>query len=146
MEHGYSLTTLFNMTANHSPMILIIKTLEKSIFGAYLSCPWPTSETDKNTFTGTGETFLFTIEPFAKMYPWVGRMQAEEETSESGSHTLMSSTAEASLFIMSGVGEVCVGGGGGELGLWLNATLTSGTTGKCLTFNNDMLTGTKTKR
>lgn len=138
VEHGYSLTTLLNMTYGKEPLLLLIKSLDKSIFGAYLSTGWPESESDKNKFIGCGETFLFTIDPFAKMYPWVGRM--DEATA------ITSCAPESSLFIMSNAKEIAVGGGGSELGLWLNDTLTTGTTGTCLTFKNEPLTGTKTKR
>lgn len=120
-------------------MVIIIKTLDNSIFGAYLSSEWPQSDTQRNKFIGCGETFLFTIEPFAKMYPWVGR-------TDTGSCEMIQSLPEEALFIMSGNKDISIGGGGSDLGLWLNDTLTSGTTGSCFTFKNEPLTGTKKKR
>ncbi|KAJ1547573.1 hypothetical protein HK405_005501 [Cladochytrium tenue] len=47
----------------------------------------------------------------------------------------------ASLFILATRHDITVGGGGDSMGLWLNEDLSFGTTGRCLTFENEPLTG-----
>lgn len=47
------------------------------VFGAYCSTSWNArnscdAENKKHSYFGTGETFLFTIVPEVKKYPWVG--------------------------------------------------------------------------
>uniref|UniRef100_A0A1S4LK94 Uncharacterized protein n=2 Tax=Ixodes scapularis TaxID=6945 RepID=A0A1S4LK94_IXOSC len=44
-------------------------------FGAYCSTKW---QERKQTYFGTGETFLFTFTPQPKRYPWVGANSASD--------------------------------------------------------------------
>ncbi|KAI9331820.1 hypothetical protein DFJ73DRAFT_898084, partial [Zopfochytrium polystomum] len=71
-EHGYHISTLFQRTAGRKPMIMVVETPE-SVFGAYLPEAWPETDAQRGSFYGTGETFLFTLSPYAKLYPWIGR-------------------------------------------------------------------------
>ncbi|KAJ3125971.1 hypothetical protein HK098_007976 [Nowakowskiella sp. JEL0407] len=71
-EHGNHLMTLFERCRYRKPLLIIIETVDAEIFGAYVSTMLP-DEQDFGVFVGNGETFLFTLAPFAKLYPWIGR-------------------------------------------------------------------------
>ncbi|KAJ3242954.1 hypothetical protein HDU78_001024 [Chytriomyces hyalinus] len=159
-DHGHSISTLFNRTMARKPLMLIVET-QTSVFGAFLSEPWPEDDSGRGMYYGTGETFLFTLAPFAKLYPWVGRVdddnqdqdnldQYEPEEQEVANAALAAKKDylryQASMFIMARRNEITVGGGGGEEGLWLNEDLSYGRTGPCLTFENSPLTGNQQKQ
>uniref|UniRef100_A0AAZ1XIG6 TLDc domain-containing protein n=1 Tax=Oreochromis aureus TaxID=47969 RepID=A0AAZ1XIG6_OREAU len=92
------------------PLLAIIK----SIFGAFSTHPFRVSE----HCYGTGETFLYSFCPEIKVFRWTG---------------------ENSYFVKGNIDSLQMGGGGGQLGLWLDAELYRGTTTKCATFNNQPL-------
>ncbi|CAG5928066.1 unnamed protein product [Menidia menidia] len=114
-KHGTSLKTLYrNLIEVDSPVLLVIKDMEHQIFGAFSTHPFRMSE----HCYGTGETFLFSFCPEIKVYRWTG---------------------ENSYFVKGNIDSLQMGGGGGHLGLWLDAELYRGTTTKCATFNNQPL-------
>ncbi|KAJ3316133.1 hypothetical protein HDU76_002059 [Blyttiomyces sp. JEL0837] len=140
-DHGHHVSTLFQKTSMRKPMILVVET-ENSVFGAYLSECWPEDDSQRGVFYGTGETFLFTLSPYAKLYPWIGR---DEDLSETTNPELQDEAVmtrktyirdKASFFILATRHDITIGGGG---------HLSFGTTGPCTTFENDPLTGNQLK-
>jgi len=127
-ENGYNLGTMYEMTKEHNQLIIAIETTDGSIFGAYLSGGLSIPD-ESHSFHGDGETMLFTLEPFGKMYQWAHR---DSETSN----------ADSSLFVLATKKDLTIGGGSTP-GLWLNDMLTSGSTAQCSTFQNEPLTGNK---
>ncbi|XP_067274407.1 nuclear receptor coactivator 7 isoform X2 [Pseudorasbora parva] len=110
--HGTSLKTLYrNLMELDSPVLMVIKDMDNQIFGAFSTHPFRVSE----HCYGTGETFLYSFCPEIKVYRWTG---------------------ENSYFVKGNTDSLQIGGGGGRLGLWLDADLYHGTTSKCSTFNN----------
>ncbi|XP_078130401.1 nuclear receptor coactivator 7b isoform X1 [Sander vitreus] len=115
VKHGTSLKTLYRSLADvDSPVLLVIKDMDNQIFGAFSTHPFKVSE----HCYGTGETFLYSFCPEIKVYRWTG---------------------ENSYFVKGNTDSLQMGGGGGQLGLWLDAELYRGTTTKCATFNNQPL-------
>ncbi|XP_040920775.1 nuclear receptor coactivator 7 [Toxotes jaculatrix] len=115
VKHGTSLKTLYrNLADVDSPVLLVIKDMDNQIFGAFSTHPFRVSE----HCYGTGETFLYSFCPEIKVYRWTG---------------------ENSYFVKGNTDSLQMGGGGGQLGLWLDAELYRGTTTKCATFNNQPL-------
>nr|XP_046229045.1 nuclear receptor coactivator 7 isoform X2 [Scatophagus argus] len=115
MKHGTSLKTLYRSLADvDSPVLLVIKDMDNQIFGAFSTHPFRVSE----HCYGTGETFLYSFCPEIKVYRWTG---------------------ENSYFVKGNTDSLQMGGGGGQLGLWLDAELYRGTTTKCATFDNQPL-------
>ncbi|CAG09157.1 unnamed protein product, partial [Tetraodon nigroviridis] len=115
VKHGTSLKTLYRSLADvDSPVLLVVKDTDNRIFGAFSTHPFRVSE----HFYGTGETFLYSFCPEIKTYRWTG---------------------ENSYFIKGNIDSLQMGGGGGQLGLWLDAELYRGTTTTCATFNNQPL-------
>ncbi|KAI8816293.1 uncharacterized protein EV422DRAFT_488951, partial [Fimicolochytrium jonesii] len=74
-EHGTHSANLFRRCEGRAPMILVVETLKGEVFGAYLSARWPSGEEEggRGEWFGNGETFLFSLVPYAKLYPWIGR-------------------------------------------------------------------------
>ncbi|XP_077366242.1 nuclear receptor coactivator 7b isoform X2 [Festucalex cinctus] len=117
LKHGTSLKTLYrNLLDADSPVLMVIKDADQQIFGAFSTHPFRVSE----HCYGTGETFLYSFCPEIKVYRWTG---------------------ENSYFVKGNIDSLQMGGGGGQLGLWLDAELYRGTTTKCATFNNQPLSG-----
>ncbi|XP_070781920.1 nuclear receptor coactivator 7 isoform X2 [Enoplosus armatus] len=115
VKHGTSLKTLYRSLADvDSPVLLVVKDMDNQIFGAFSTHPFRVSE----HCYGTGETFLYSFCPEIKVYRWTG---------------------ENSYFVKGNIDSLQMGGGGGQLGLWLDAELYRGTTTKCATFNNQPL-------
>lgn len=115
VKHGTSIKTLYrNLLDVDSPVLLVIKDMDHQIFGAFSTHPFRVTE----HFYGTGETFLYSFCPEIKVYRWTG---------------------ENSYFVKGNIDSLQMGGGSGQLGLWLDAELYRGTTTKCATFNNPPL-------
>jgi hypothetical protein len=85
-----------------------------------------------------GETFLFTLAPSAKLYPWVGRFDVESEDAQNSENVTSYGT---NLFVQSGGDFLNIGAGGSGIGLHLDEMLSKGETSHCKTFGNDPLTG-----
>ncbi|XP_060679364.1 oxidation resistance protein 1a isoform X8 [Hemiscyllium ocellatum] len=114
-KHGMSLKTLYrSMTGIDTPMLLVIKDSDGQIFGALASEPFKISD----CFYGTGETFLFTFHPEFKIFKWTG---------------------DNMFFIKGDMDSLAFGGGGGEIGLWLDGDLYHGRSHSCKTFDNCIL-------
>ncbi|XP_069776392.1 oxidation resistance protein 1a isoform X3 [Narcine bancroftii] len=114
-KHGMSLKTLYrSMTGVDTPMLLVIKDSDGQLFGALASEPFKVSD----CFYGTGETFLFTFYPEFKIFKWTG---------------------DNMFFIKGDMDSLAFGGGGGEIGLWLDGDLYHGRSHACKTFDNHIL-------
>ncbi|XP_056142627.1 nuclear receptor coactivator 7 isoform X2 [Lampris incognitus] len=110
--HGTSLKTMYrNMADYDSPVLLVIKDMHNKVFGAFSSHSFRVS----NYCYGTGETFLYSFSPDFKVYRWTG---------------------ENSYFVKGHSESLQIGGGGGVLGLWLDADLYHGSSNSCPTFHN----------
>ncbi|XP_053149431.1 TBC1 domain family member 24-like [Hemicordylus capensis] len=72
-EDGYSLQRFYSCCEGYEPTILLIKTTQGEVCGAFLSSDW--SERKKTRggagFFGTGECFVFTVHPEMERYEWV---------------------------------------------------------------------------
>ncbi|XP_063967175.1 GTPase-activating protein skywalker-like [Lytechinus pictus] len=163
-EHGFSLTTFFTRCEYCEPTILLIKTSDQEIFGAYLSASWSTRNDgdQKGIYFGTGESFLFSFAPEEKKYPWVGILPKEEtkeevvkeeeeekekkeeeeegEVKENGEGERRSSGGDFKkkmneMFMRASKSLIAVGGGDGD-GILLEGDLTKGFSTHCLTFEN----------
>ncbi|KAJ8009212.1 hypothetical protein DPEC_G00086550 [Dallia pectoralis] len=119
LEHGTSLKTLYrSLLEVDSPVLLVINDMDNQLFGGYSTHPFRISE----HFYGTGETFLFSFCPEIKVYRWTGKN---------------------SYFVKGNIDSLQMGGGGGQMGLWLDADLYHGTTSSCATFQNQPLSTQK---
>jgi len=114
-SHGYSFKTFLNKTEDQEPLLLLIKSDNENIFGAYLSTKWQHVQ----QYYGTRECFLFTLFPRAQHFPWT-----------EGNTEQFINLDKTSLKI----------GGGFKIGLYLNDTW-NGSSERCETFRNEPLNG-----
>ncbi|XP_047636797.1 TBC1 domain family member 24 isoform X5 [Phacochoerus africanus] len=150
----------------HEPTVLLIKTTQKEVCGAYLSTDWAERNKfgGKLGFFGTGECFVFRLQPEVQRYEWVvikhpelTRPVSSENTTSLPSlchsaspdasdrlspflaarHFNLPSKTE-SLFMAGGNDCLIIGGGGGQA-LYIDGDLNRGRTGHCDTFNNQPL-------
>ncbi|KAM8772097.1 TBC1 domain family member 24-like [Acanthopagrus schlegelii] len=70
-EHGRNLASFYSHVEGHEPAVVIIKTVDEEVFGAFLS----TDLIERNkhdseglAFFGTGECFVFTLRPSMERY------------------------------------------------------------------------------
>ncbi|KAJ8977837.1 hypothetical protein NQ317_007965 [Molorchus minor] len=129
-EHGCSLTTFYVRVEQHEPTLLMIKTCNNEVFGAYCSSRWgerniKDDRGNRQAYFGTGETFLFSLYPERAKYPWVGM---EGDKVQHG----------AELFMAADSKMITIGGGEGQA-IWMDENIRFGKTDKCATFNNPPL-------
>ncbi|GJQ69830.1 hypothetical protein Trydic_g22381 [Trypoxylus dichotomus] len=130
-EHGCSLTTFYVRVEQHEPTLLMIKTCNNEVFGAYCSSRWgernlKDDRGNRQAYFGTGETFLFSLYPERAKYPWVG-MEADRNVEHS-----------AELFMAADAKMITIGGGEGQA-IWMDENIRFGKTDRCQTFNNPPL-------
>lgn len=130
-EHGCSLTTFYVRVEQHEPTLLMIKTCNNEVFGAYCSSRWcernqKDDRGNRQAYFGTGETFLFSLYPERAKYPWVG-----VESDKNVSHG-------AELFMAADSKMITIGGGEGQA-IWMDENIRYGKTDHCATFNNPPL-------
>ncbi|XP_014251748.1 TBC1 domain family member 24 isoform X2 [Cimex lectularius] len=129
-EHGCSLQTFYVRVEQHEPTLLMIKTCNNEVFGAYCSSRWlernqKDERGNRNAYFGTGETFLFSLYPERAKYSWVGMDESSVKHS-------------AELFMAADSKMITIGGGDGQA-IWMDENIRFGKTDSCLTFNNPPL-------
>ncbi|CAG4972886.1 unnamed protein product [Colias eurytheme] len=134
-EHGCSLTTFYVRVEHHEPTLLMIKTCNNEVFGAYCSTRWfernqKDERGNRQAYFGTGETFLFSLYPERAKYPWVG-CSAGDGKDERLSHG-------SELFMAADSKMITIGGGDGQA-IWMDENIRYGKTDRCSTFNNPPL-------
>uniref|UniRef100_A0A672GG34 TBC1 domain family member 24 n=1 Tax=Salarias fasciatus TaxID=181472 RepID=A0A672GG34_SALFA len=155
-EHGRSLASFYSHVEGHEPTVLIIKTLDEEVFGAFLSTDLIERrkyDCNEVTYFGTGECFVFTLRPNMERYQQtvvnIMTRKASPQQSQTGvgassqilksSNTLSVSARhkeqEASMFIAGNDSQLVIGGDGGHA-LCLQADLEGGHTESCDTFKN----------
>ncbi|XP_037977313.1 GTPase-activating protein skywalker isoform X2 [Plutella xylostella] len=136
-EHGCSLTTFYVRVEHHEPTLLMIKTTNNEVFGAYCSTRWfernqKDERGNRQAYFGTGETFLFSLYPERARYPWVGCVASGAEPKEERvSHG-------SELFMAADSKMITIGGGDGQA-IWMDENIRFGKTDRCSTFNNPPL-------
>nr|XP_033819874.1 TBC1 domain family member 24 isoform X2 [Geotrypetes seraphini] len=165
LEHGSCLNRFYMHCEGHEPTLLLIRTTAGEVCGAFLSTDWSERKRSGNklSFFGTGECFVFRLQPEVERYEWVvikhpelGRMAGTEASSNTSSFSSDEKTSSdasdrlspflatrhfnlpsktASMFMAGSIDSIIIGGGDGQA-LYLDADLNYGRTGHCNTFNN----------
>lgn len=116
-RHGISLSTLYRRMMPHSPAITVIKDSSGYVFGCYTPEPWRVA----SRFYGSGETFVFQLEPHRVMYPWK-----------------LHTTVKNDYFMYGALDYIAVGGQG-HFAIYMDGELLQGSSGKCGTFGSPCL-------
>ncbi|XP_045485837.1 GTPase-activating protein skywalker isoform X4 [Pieris rapae] len=135
-EHGCSLTTFYVRVEHHEPTLLMIKTCNNEVFGAYCSTRWfernqKDERGNRQAYFGTGETFLFSLYPERAKYPWVGCSAGDGKEDQRVAHG-------SELFMAADSKMITIGGGDGQA-IWMDENIRYGKTDRCSTFNNPPL-------
>ncbi|XP_037977314.1 GTPase-activating protein skywalker isoform X3 [Plutella xylostella] len=143
-EHGCSLTTFYVRVEHHEPTLLMIKTTNNEVFGAYCSTRWfernqKDERGNRQAYFGTGETFLFSLHPVRAKYPWVGLCTDEEKPVLPGDAPVVKPSAHATSLFMAADGNMITVGGGDGQAIWMDENIRFGKTDRCSTFNNPPL-------
>ncbi|CAG04335.1 unnamed protein product, partial [Tetraodon nigroviridis] len=71
--HGCSLNRFYSHCEGNEPTLLLIRTTDGDVCGAFLSTDWEERKRDGNklSFFGTGECFVFRLKPEMERYEWV---------------------------------------------------------------------------
>eukprot|EP00475_Leptophrys_vorax_P001103 TRINITY_DN10574_c0_g1_i3.p2 TRINITY_DN10574_c0_g1~~TRINITY_DN10574_c0_g1_i3.p2 ORF type:complete len:626 (-),score=148.26 TRINITY_DN10574_c0_g1_i3:2176-4053(-) len=112
---GSATSTFSRVIDNRSPVILLVKTMTEEVFGFYSCTPWKISK----TYFGNGECFVFGSVGYSstKFFKWSGKN---------------------SFFQLLNSSYLAIGGGSSHA-LYLDMSLSRGTTGYCETFNSPAL-------
>ncbi|MBN3301845.1 TBC1 domain family member 24 [Amia ocellicauda] len=72
-DHGCSLNRFYSHSEGYEPTLLLIRTTEGEVCGAFLSTDWEERKRGGNklSFFGTGECFVFRLKPEMERYEWV---------------------------------------------------------------------------
>ncbi|MGH0148214.1 UNVERIFIED_CONTAM: hypothetical protein FKN15_021582 [Acipenser sinensis] len=163
-EHGCSLNRFYAQSEGYEPTLLLIRTTDQEVCGAYLSTDWAERRRNGNklSFFGTGECFVFRLKPEVERYEWVvirhpelslavppRNAESPQPPSEDapGSSDRLSpfldarhfNTSKAASMFMAGSQESIVIGGGDGNALYIDAELNHGRTARCNTFDNQPL-------
>ncbi|KAM9856634.1 TBC1 domain family member 24-like isoform 2-T2 [Aulostomus maculatus] len=157
-EHGGNLASFYSFVEGHEPTVLIIKTVDEEVFGAFISTDMTERrkcDSDTLTYFGTGECFVFTLRPNMERYqqamvnnitrrmsPQRDQFSSSGVFSQVANEEPMSAKApkrpkeqEASLFIAGSHSQLIIGGDGGHA-LCLQEDLEEGYTESCDTFKS----------
>ncbi|CAF3472950.1 unnamed protein product [Rotaria socialis] len=126
-EHGFRLQTLLNKVDELEYSILVVKTTNGEIFGAFCAGLW--SDRRNRAYFGCGESFLFTLIPKQKKYVWVGQQQPANNRQNQ---------VKREMFLFVDNDKLIIGGGNGD-GLCIDQSLCEGQTAHCETFDNEPL-------
>ncbi|KAM3864736.1 TBC1 domain family member 24-like [Diretmus argenteus] len=70
-KHGRSLASFYSHVEGHEPAVLILKTVDEEVCGAFLSTDLierKKHDSEELTYFGTGESFVFTLRPSMERY------------------------------------------------------------------------------
>lgn len=167
--HGCSLNRFYSHCEGHEPTLLLIKTTEREVCGAFLSTDWEERKRGGNklSFFGTGECFIFRMKPEMERYEWViikhpelasaSQPAADDQAGNSSPLSLEKPATDPShlspflsarhfnlnsrntSMFMAGNVDSIIIGGGDGNALYIDSELNHGRTERCLTFDNPPL-------
>ncbi|XP_072916180.1 TBC1 domain family member 24 isoform X1 [Hemitrygon akajei] len=99
MDHGYSLNRFYSHCEGYEPTIILIKTTKDEVCGAYLSTDWRERKREGNklSYFGTGECFVFKLQPEMVRYEWVIIKHPELEVAKGCSDSFADSPEQPSV-------------------------------------------------
>ncbi|EFJ52510.1 hypothetical protein VOLCADRAFT_56079 [Volvox carteri f. nagariensis] len=116
-KHGISLQTLYRRAVGGMPTILLVRDFGGFVFGCFTPDSWRVAP----RYYGSGETFVFQLEPHRVAYPWRSMSKTKNDLFQYGTP------------------ECLAVGGVGHFAIWLDAELLSGSSGICGTFGSPCL-------
>lgn len=119
LRDGISMQTLLRKAKGHAPTVLLVRDMSRHVFGAFCSESWRMSQ----RYFGTGETFVFRVEPNPAVWKWWFEKSYEQQND---------------FFLWGSTDGIAVGGAGGYA-IWLDSQLCRGLSRCSATFGNACL-------
>lgn len=119
LRDGISMQTLLRKAKGHAPTVLLVRDMSKHVFGAFCSESWRVSQ----RYFGTGETFVFRVDPDPAVWKWWWQKSNEQQND---------------FFLWGSPEGIAVGGAGGYA-IWLDSELCHGISRCSSTFGNSCL-------
>ncbi|KAM9482882.1 TBC1 domain family member 24-like [Clarias gariepinus] len=152
-EHGRELTEFYAHVEGREPTVLILRTVDEEVCGAFLSSDWSLRRREgvKLRCFGTGESFVFTLKPAMERYQTsvlhitetTGGKESSSSHSASTSCDMMTSSCTGCPAVtpcfMSGDDNMLFIGGDRGPALCLSTGLTVGRSERCDTFDSPVL-------
>ncbi|OHT12171.1 TLD family protein [Tritrichomonas foetus] len=113
---GSSVATLFSKTEKQKPLLLFIKTNKNEVIGSFISAGF----TIGDNYNGSGETFVFSLQPTFDAYMW----------NSVGSNNFFVSASKTDIRI----------GGGGATAIYIDGNMLKAVSEPCPTFGSPSLT------
>ena len=114
---GPSVLLILDSDGYVSALLAIVFSMDSflflQLFGGFASARW----SPEPHYIGSGECFLFRLVPQIDVYHWTHRND---------------------YFMLCSNDSIAMGGGG-NFGIWVDSSLLSGTSSKCATYNNELL-------
>lgn len=123
LRDGISMQTLLRKSKGKAPTVLLVRDMNKHVFGAFCSEPWRIS----SRYYGTGETFIFKVEPNPAVWHWWWKKSKDVQND----------------FFMWGSHDAIAVGGAGGYAIWLDKELSQGISRTSHTFGNSSLSSTE---
>eukprot|EP00891_Asterochloris_glomerata_P006940 jgi/Astpho2/6940/gw1.00107.175.1_t len=120
---GISLKTLYRRAAGHKATLLVVRDAQQCVFGCFASETWKVAP----RYFGTGECFVFQLQPQRLMWKWWQRKNAQKRND----------------FFQFSTGEALCMGGAPVCALRLDAELDRGVSGISETFGSPCLAGSQ---
>uniref|UniRef100_UPI00358E468D TBC1 domain family member 24-like n=1 Tax=Myxine glutinosa TaxID=7769 RepID=UPI00358E468D len=101
-SHGSSLSRFYSCCAGQQPTLLVLKTTDDEVFGAFLSTDWR-ERTGCNikwagpNFFGTGECFVFMVRPMMECFQWAFLQKPKQHLSSEDLQPFCGSPANSLL-------------------------------------------------
>jgi len=134
-RHGANYIPFYEKLKFEESTYVIIETMSGEIFGGFASTPWHES---KGQYYGTGECFLFKLnqceEPSNEFAPGSDRMLPNFKSLSKYMWTGMNT-----FFQIGSVDGFGLGGGGDHFGFYVGEDFAYGSSGNCVTFDNEPL-------
>lgn len=119
---GYNLETFLRLAEDEGPTILVVADTAGHVFGGFNSISWERPKSKAGHYFGTGESYVFTVLPAFKHYPWTG-LNSE--------------------FVMTKSNCIAFGGGG-KFAFTLDEKFQRGSSDASQTYNNQCLANSYT--
>ena len=118
-EHGCSIKSILSRCAGAGPTVILVRDRQGHVFGAFAAESW--RQHPEPHFYGNGDSVLLST--------WPKGFNSWRWNRESGSRSFQCAAIDFIAF-----------GSGGHFGLWLDKSLSFGSTGRCETYDNEPLT------
>jgi len=118
-QHGISLQTMYRRAIGYTHTMLVVQDGAGFVFGSFNTETWKMGA----RYFGTGESFVFQIQPHMVAYPWKRKSKERND-----------------FFQFAATDSVAVGGGG-HFAIWMDQDLAFGNSGVSDTFGNPCLSG-----